>query len=154
MTSARRWRMARRQRASESFRSSRWRDPGMRFKLDENLDTQLASVLSEHGHDVATVLGQQLGGRSDEMIYKRCVAENRVLITLDLDFSNPVRFPVGDTVGMIVLRPVRPLLGLIHKVLSQVPALLQREQLENRLWIVEPGRLRIFNPPEASPENQ
>jgi predicted nuclease of predicted toxin-antitoxin system len=126
----------------------------MRFKLDENLDAQLASILAKHGHDVATVLGQQLGGRSDEMIYQRCVAERRVLITLDLDFSNPLRFPVADTVGIIVLRPIRPLLGLIEKVLSQVPTLLEREQLEHRLWIVEPGRLRIFNPPDASTENQ
>jgi hypothetical protein len=83
-----------------------------------------------------------------------CVAEKRALITLDLDFSNPIRFPVADTFGIIVLRPSRPLLGLIHTVLSQVPTLLQREQLEHRLWIVEPGRMRIFNPPDASTENQ
>jgi hypothetical protein len=71
--------------------------------------------------------------------------KKRALITLDLDFTNPIRFPVADTVGIIVLRPSRPLLGLIHYVLSQVPMLLQRE----RLRIIEPGRLRIFNPPEA-----
>jgi predicted nuclease of predicted toxin-antitoxin system len=64
----------------------------MRFKLDENLDTRLAPILTEHGHDVATVLGQHLGGRPDEMIYRTCVAEKRALITLDLDFSNPIRF--------------------------------------------------------------
>jgi len=43
---------------------------------------------------------------------------------------------------------MRPLLGLIRSALMQVPALLEREQMENRLWIVEPGRLRVFTPPE------
>jgi Domain of unknown function (DUF5615) len=52
----------------------------MRFKLDENLDTQLASILIEHSHDVATVLGQHLGGRPDEMIYRTCVAEKRLIV--------------------------------------------------------------------------
>src|SRR5436190_17208454 len=126
----------------------------MRFKLDENLDTQLATILTQYGHDVATVLGQHVGGCPDEIIYQTCVAEKRALITLALDFSNPIRFPVADTFGIIVLRPSRPLLGLIHTVLSQVPTLLQREQLEHRLWIVEPGRMRVFNPPDTSTENQ
>jgi len=120
----------------------------MRFKLDENLDAQLASVLTRDGHDVATVVDEQLGGQPDETIYRRCVVEKRTLVTLDLDFSNPVRFPVTDTAGIIVLRPMRPLLGLIRSALMQVPALLEREQMENRLWIVEPGRLRVFTPPE------
>jgi predicted nuclease of predicted toxin-antitoxin system len=39
------------------------------------------------------VPAQRLAGRSDDMIYAVCLAEGRVLITLDLDFSNPLRFP-------------------------------------------------------------
>lgn len=100
------------------------------------------------------MIGEQLGGRSDEVIYGKCLAERRTLITLDLDFANPVRFPVEHTAGVIILRPMRPLLGLIRTVLNQVPALLQREQVDNRLWIVEPGRLRVFTPPETTNENR
>jgi len=73
----------------------------MRFKLDENLDAQLASVLTRDRHDVATVVDEQLGGQPDETIYRRCVVEKRTLVTLDRDFSNPVRFPVTDTAGTL-----------------------------------------------------
>src|SRR5215203_5196751 len=77
----------------------------MRFKLDENLDPSFAGPLESAGHDVASVRGQSLGGRSDELIRAVCVAESRTLVTLDLDFSNPVRFPVAGTAGIIILRP-------------------------------------------------
>jgi predicted nuclease of predicted toxin-antitoxin system len=79
----------------------------MRFKLDENLDPSFAGSLELAGHDVASVRGQNLGGCSDEVIRAVCVAENRTLITLDLDFSNPVRFPMAGTAGIIILRPPR-----------------------------------------------
>ncbi len=40
----------------------------MRFKLDENLPMELAGLLRDAGHDVSTVLDQQLGGSSDEEV--------------------------------------------------------------------------------------
>jgi hypothetical protein len=47
------------------------------------------------GHDVASVPAQWLSGRPTEKIYAVCLAERRILVTLDLDFSNPLRFPCG-----------------------------------------------------------
>ena len=72
----------------------------MRFKLDENLDLRFAASLLTAGHDVASVRAQNLGGRSDEVIHAVCAAERLTLITLDLDFSNPIRFPVEQTAGV------------------------------------------------------
>jgi hypothetical protein len=120
----------------------------MRFKLDENLDPRLAASLTAAGHDVSTVPAQRLSGRSDEAIYAVCLAEARILVTLDLDFSNPLRFPVADTPGIIVLRPPGPFLRLIARLVEELPALLRREQPAGRLWILQPGRLRVFTPDE------
>ena len=77
----------------------------MRFKLDENLDVRLASLFVDAGQEAKTVLEEGLSGRSDEAIYAICVAERRILVTLDLDFSNPIRFPPAATEGIVILRP-------------------------------------------------
>jgi predicted nuclease of predicted toxin-antitoxin system len=89
---------------------------------------------------------ERLSGQPDEAIYKACVAAERILITLDLDFANPLRFPPQQTAGVIVLRPPRPVLPLIEATLrAALPTLLQRD-LRGGLWIVEPGRIRMYDP--------
>jgi hypothetical protein len=40
---------------------------------------------------------------SDQEIVAACQAEQRCLITLDLDFGNPLRFPPWDQSGIAVL---------------------------------------------------
>jgi hypothetical protein len=75
------------------------------------------------------------------------MAEHRILITLDMDFANPLRFPPESTAGIIVLRPPRPLMSLI---LSSLLSALDRVSLqfaEGSLWIVEPTNIRIYESP-------
>ena len=80
----------------------------MKFKLDENLDPRLISLIQEGAHDVETVSSEGLSGSSDETVYEVCIRESRILITLDLDFSNPFRFPPAPTAGIVVVSPPRP----------------------------------------------
>ena len=71
----------------------------MRIKLDENLGDRLVESFLEAGHDVETVVTEHMMGASDVALLAVCVAEQRVLVTLDLDFANPVRSPaVADGV--------------------------------------------------------
>jgi predicted nuclease of predicted toxin-antitoxin system len=121
----------------------------MRFKLDENLDPRFAAPLLTAGHDVANVRAQHLGGRSDEVIFSVCVAESRTLITLDLDFSNPIRFPVANTATLIVLRPPKATLPLIERLLRELPGLVEKYSPAGVLWVVQFGRLRVFTPENA-----
>jgi predicted nuclease of predicted toxin-antitoxin system len=55
----------------------------MRLKLDENLPAELAADLRECGHDVETVVEENLGGRSDRLILVAAGRERRSLIALD-----------------------------------------------------------------------
>ena len=64
----------------------------MRLKLDENLGARCLSILAGAGHDVETVPSQGLCSASDEALHAVCRAEGRVLVTMDLDFANPLRF--------------------------------------------------------------
>jgi predicted nuclease of predicted toxin-antitoxin system len=121
----------------------------MRFKLDENLDPRLASLLSEGGHDVETVLSEGMSGKSDETIYAMCQEERRTLLTLDLDFSNPLRFPPGSTEGIVVIRPPLPLLPLIRATLRGALAQIKSGHVRGQLWIVEPGRIRVHDPADS-----
>ncbi len=65
----------------------------MKVKLDENLGNRTIELFRNTGHEVGTVSGQGFGGSSDDELIEACRAEGRVLVTLDLDFSNVLRFP-------------------------------------------------------------
>ena len=60
----------------------------MKFKLDENLSPELSPLFSQAGHEAHTVLEERLSGAEDDRLFVRCIEEGRVLVTLDLDFSN------------------------------------------------------------------
>ena len=49
----------------------------MRIKLDENLPAGLVGPLAELGHDAHTVVGEELGGESDERLWTACLAEGQ-----------------------------------------------------------------------------
>jgi uncharacterized protein DUF5615 len=80
----------------------------MRLKLDENLDVRLAPWLRSLGHDAQNIREENLNGAQDERVFEVAAAEQRSLVTLDLDFSDPLHFPPADTAGTIVLRPPVP----------------------------------------------
>jgi predicted nuclease of predicted toxin-antitoxin system len=76
----------------------------MKFKLDECLNVRLATLFSDAGHDVQTVYQEKLSGAPDERVYSVCLQEERILLTQDMDFSNPLRFSPLPSQGIIVVR--------------------------------------------------
>lgn len=121
----------------------------MKFKLDENFGDRTLSLFLQAGHDVHTVFQEELQGASDQVIYVTCCSEERCLITLDLDFSDVVRFPPQNSGGIVVIRaPRNPSLRLLEQMIRSLLTFAQRHSIDKQLLIVEVGRIRIHQNPE------
>ena len=116
----------------------------MKLKLDENIGRRGLEVLVAAGHDVMTVREQLLSGATDETLFDICSREGRILITLDRDFGQTLRFPPSKSAGIVVLDPgPRATARAIAERLSAFVAAARVNSVSGSLWIVEPGRLRI-----------
>ncbi len=119
----------------------------MKLKLDENLGQRGAELLRQAGHDIATVSAQGLQSASDSVLIEVCRVEERCLITLDLDFSNPISFTPANYAGIVVLRlPPRPLPEDLVSTLQTLIAALEQESVVGKLWTIQRGRLRVYQP--------
>lgn len=115
----------------------------MRFKIDENLHSDVCLLLEERGHDVETVYSEGLPGCDDATLAQHCAAQSRALITLDLDFADIATYPPRSGPGFIVLRVVVQSKLHVEAALSQVLGLLDSEPLTGHLWVVSEGGVRI-----------
>lgn len=117
-----------------------------RFKLDENLPAELTGLLRTAGHEAATAVQQELGGEPDTRLAEACRGEQRVLLTLDLDFGDIRTYPPEAHAGLIVLRPARQDKPSVLRVVERILPLLKAEPLAGHLWVVDEHSVRIRGP--------
>jgi predicted nuclease of predicted toxin-antitoxin system len=122
----------------------------MKLKLDENLGERGREILSRAGHEVATVASQSLEKAEDAKLIARCQREGRALVSLDLDFANPLNFKPSRYAGIAVLRlPRKPSRQHLLTAVRTLAASLEREDLTGKLWVIEAGRIRVFQEMES-----
>jgi len=114
-----------------------------KFKVDENVPLKVAEELRLSGYDVATVYDESMQGCNDVEIIGRCKTEERILITLDLDFSNVLLYPPKDLSGIIVLRPLSQSVNCIIDLVRKLQKKLKLETPIGKLWIVEENKIRV-----------
>ena len=115
----------------------------MQFKLDENLPPSASDLLRRLGHDVMTVYDQGLQSCTDPEVLAACQGEGRVLLSLDLDFSNILVYPPERYAGLIVLRLHKPGPRAVLSLLRRVLPHLQTVPVGGRLWIADEHRIRV-----------
>jgi predicted nuclease of predicted toxin-antitoxin system len=115
----------------------------MRFKIDENLPTEVAQLLMAEAHDTVTVTEQGLEGSLDAELAQVCRAEDRILVTLDVGFADIRSYPPQTLPGLIVLRLGSQDKGHILNTVRRTMPLIGQEPLAQHLWIVEDTQIRI-----------
>ncbi len=124
----------------------------MKLKLDENLGIRHREQLQRAGHDVDTVHDEQLSGAPDPDVLEAAVAAGRALVTLDVDFANPIHFPPQRTAGIAVLRVRERFSGRdIEQLIDHLIRGLARQPMAGRLWIVREDRIRQYEPSARKP---
>ena len=122
----------------------------MRVKLDENLPRLARDRLVSLGWDVHDVHDEGLAGAVDARVQAACEREERVLMTLDLDFADTRRYNPGRSPGVIVLRPTDQSIRAALQCLDAAVRALSTQPIRAALWIVEPERLRIRDHPTGA----
>ncbi len=91
-------------------------------------------MLRAAGHDVASVASQQVQHAEDSMLIELCRREGRALITLDLDFANPLRYKPSQFSGIAVLRlPSKPSSYDLVELIQALVIGVEKEKLVGRL---------------------
>jgi predicted nuclease of predicted toxin-antitoxin system len=115
----------------------------LNFLADECVYNITTLFVRSLGHNILTVQETGLAGTSDENVLRFAIEHERILITIDMDFSNIRRFPPKSHTGIIVLK-IRPqTVEKVHKVLAQVLRELDAEQLGKSLVIIDQGKYRV-----------
>jgi predicted nuclease of predicted toxin-antitoxin system len=121
----------------------------MKFKLDENFGPTIQRVFEQRGLDCHTVQEENLREAGDEEVLKAAVVEGRILVTMDRDFSNVLRYPPKQTVGIAVISPPGKVSrAFLHSLVEAFVDQLQKKAIRGKLWTVEPGRIREHEPEE------
>jgi len=122
----------------------------VKLKLDESLGQRGRQMIAAAGHDVASVADQGLEGSLDGDLLEYCRAEGRCLVTLDLEFANPLVFLPSRYPGIAVLRiPQKASATDLLMLIETLMEALKSEVLIGKLWIVEIGRIRVYEEEDA-----
>ncbi len=115
----------------------------LRFLTDEDVPRSTARILSDAGFDTVDVRDVGLRGKSDALVYAYAQREERLLITCDLGFSNILKFPPAESIGLLVVRipDSEPIDRFNQEVLRVVTEIGGR--LLQHLAIVEIGKVRL-----------
>ena len=115
----------------------------MKFKIDENLPADVAELLRSAGWEADTVAQEGLNGAEDAILAEAVQRGRRILLTLDLDFSNIKAYPPEQYNGIVVLRPGPQDKPTVLTLVTRLVGALRQRVPERELWIVEPGRIRF-----------
>lgn len=115
----------------------------MRFKLDENLPSELINDIVQIGHEADTVFDEGLAGASDLVILEAARGEGVILLTLDKGIASITDYPPAKFSGIVLFRPDASGRGTVLRfVRERLPDVLKLE-MEGRLLVVGPSRIRI-----------
>ena len=114
----------------------------MRLFCDENIRDTTTEWLRALGHDAVSVKEVGYAGMDDSVVFNYAVAENRMLLTFNADFSDIRALAAVDHPGIIRLRFKIQTEEVVHPPLERALKELQHEDTSNLLVTVDRDKLR------------
>ena len=99
--------------------------------------------LERNGHDAVAVIEAGLSGKSDDAIRSYAIESGRILLTLDADFANILRFPPADMPGVIRLKIHPPTEKAIRELIERTLHALKETSLVGCLAVSHGDVIRI-----------
>lgn len=115
----------------------------MRLLADACVDVRVAEWLRSLGHDVRHLRDEGLQQLPDGAVFDKAIAENRIVLTFDLDFAELAASSSRRDVGVVLmrLRDTRAT-RVIDRLAAVLPAC-ERALLRPAVLIVEESRYRV-----------
>jgi predicted nuclease of predicted toxin-antitoxin system len=114
----------------------------LKFLVDMPVTPRAVTHLEAKGHDAIHASAIGLGARPDSVILERARAEDRIVITADLDYPRLLALIKADRPGVILFRGGScsddEMLPLLDRVLAQADTL----DLERSITVVDRHRIR------------
>lgn len=115
----------------------------MRLFADENLLQPIIEYLQNLGHDVLSIRDAGLCGMSDDAVYQQACRENRIIITMDKDFTRTFRFPPENCGGVIVVKIYKRRVDETFAIFKRMFDSLDEQNIIRNLVIISPEGVRI-----------
>lgn len=119
----------------------------MRFLIDMNLSPWLAQRLRSEGHDAIHVVDIDYAEIADSEIFKYAAADNRTVVTFDLDFGDIAGSVPHSSAGVALFRVRTVDREFLWRRLQAAIAAAGDVMESGALVIIEDARLRIRRMP-------
>lgn len=78
----------------------------MKFLVDENVPGRIVKILLHlYPGSISAAGDSRFSGSADDVLYGFLLGNPYSFLTFDADFANILRFPPGETKGIVVVRP-------------------------------------------------
>jgi predicted nuclease of predicted toxin-antitoxin system len=116
----------------------------LRFLIDNALPPRLAELLRSAGHDAVHVGAYEMHAASDPEILARALAEDRVIVSADSDFSALLATQEADRPSFILFREPNLLVAqdYLNMLLAVLP-MLEPELASGCVAVFRKGLLRV-----------
>jgi len=111
--------------------------------LDSAIGRRAVAAFLARGYDVVHVRDYGLQEADDDVILARAMAEDRIVVTMDLDFGNLLALTGQWCPGVIILRLGAPTSDGVTAALTELTKAVPDDELRSSVVIVEPDRIRV-----------
>lgn len=122
----------------------------MRFLADMGVSQQVVEWLRTNGHDVVHLREEELQRLPNGEIFQKAAREQRIVLTLDLDFGETLAASGDQIVSVILFRLRNTRTTFVIQRLEDVLTHSSADLTQGAIVIVEDGRHRVRSLPIRS----